>query len=236
MAAPPRKPPPAPIAAPVAGLPAAAPMAAPAAAPTAVPMAAPLIVLWLDVRSVVVPVCCADHWRQTASSVWNCSKLLPAPGNTNTLGPVGIDAHAPRPSAAPTETTANLGAIHFISRFGRRQAGISSSTRPGGSFPAPEAPSSTSPSSRARHLVSAHREDRADEPLDPKPRVLPSGRASRGGIGHVERLKRRARSVKRAGVPKQAWFHAQQCLLEAQRIAVASGFTAYSGRPQGFRF
>jgi len=28
--------------------------------------------------------------------------------------------------------------------------------------------------------------------------VLPSGRASRGGIGHVERLKRRARSVKRA--------------------------------------
>src|SRR2546428_2904506 len=111
MAAPPRKPPPAPIAAPVAGLPAAAPMAAPAAAPTAVPMAAPLIVLWLDVRSVVVPVCCADHWRQTASSVWNCSKLLPSPGNTNTLGPVGIDAHAPRTSAAPTETTANFGEI-----------------------------------------------------------------------------------------------------------------------------
>src|SRR5947208_9636022 len=109
MAAPPRKPPPAPIAAPVAGLPAA------------VPMAAPLIVLWLDVRSVVVPVCCADHWRQTASSVWNCSKLLPLPGNTNTLGPVGIDAHAPRASAAPTETTANLGEIHFISGSLRRR-------------------------------------------------------------------------------------------------------------------
>src|SRR5438309_11429607 len=84
-------------------------------------MAAPLIVLWLDVRSVVVPVCCADHWRQTASSVWNCSKPLPLPRNPNTLGPVGIDAHAPRASAAPTETTANLGDVHFISGCLRRR-------------------------------------------------------------------------------------------------------------------
>jgi hypothetical protein len=59
------------MAAPAPALPAAAPIAAPAAAPRAVPIAAPLTAVEVDTCSVVVPVCCAAHWRHTASSNWN---------------------------------------------------------------------------------------------------------------------------------------------------------------------
>src|SRR5919197_2744772 len=103
MAVPPSNPPPAPTAAPVAGLPAAAPIAAPAAAPTAVPAAAPVTVLVVAAFFRVVPVCWAAHWRQTPSSVWNCSKFLPVPGRTITLGPVGTVAHAAKTSPAATD-------------------------------------------------------------------------------------------------------------------------------------
>src|SRR5262245_58563943 len=93
-AVPPSSPTPAPAAAPTAGLPAAAPRAAPAAAPRSVPIVAPLTVLSVVTLSVFVPVCCAAHWRHIESSTWNCSKFLPSPGSTMTLGPDGIDAQA----------------------------------------------------------------------------------------------------------------------------------------------
>ena len=51
---------------------AAAPMAAPAAAPTAVPSTAPVAVVLDDALPALVPVCWSAHWRQTASSCWNC--------------------------------------------------------------------------------------------------------------------------------------------------------------------
>ncbi len=76
----------------MAGLPAAAPSAAPAAAPTTVPITAPPTVLSVAVFCAVVPTCCEAHWRQTASSPWNCSKLLLLPGKTMTLGPCGTVA------------------------------------------------------------------------------------------------------------------------------------------------
>jgi len=92
MAVPPSRPTPAPAAAPTPALPAAAPSAAPAAAPTRVPITAPPTVLSVAVLSAVVPICCEAHWRQSASSAWNCSKLLLLPGSTMTLGPVGMVA------------------------------------------------------------------------------------------------------------------------------------------------
>ena len=88
----------------MAGLPAAAPSAAPAAAPTSVPIAAPPTVLSVAALLVVVPVCCAAHSRHTASSTWKVSKLLPVPGMTITLGPVGTLAH-------PLATSATMTAI-----------------------------------------------------------------------------------------------------------------------------
>src|SRR6266545_951960 len=103
---PPSKPPPAPTAAPVAGLPEAAPIAAPTAAPTAVPTAAPPIVLSVAALPGVVPVCMPAHWRHDTSSPWNCSKVLPLPGSTMTLGPVGTDAHAPTRTVATVVRTA----------------------------------------------------------------------------------------------------------------------------------
>src|SRR5512132_2434352 len=92
-AVPPTSPTPAPAAAPTPGFPAAAPSAAPAAAPTAVPITAPLTVLFRDAVFADVPSWSAAHWRQTATSLWYTSKLLPEPGSTMTFGPVGTLAH-----------------------------------------------------------------------------------------------------------------------------------------------
>src|SRR5262249_54104016 len=84
------------MAAPIAGLPEAAPMAAPSPAPITVPSAAPVAVFAAPVALGVVPVCSSAHCRHTALSAWNCSKFLPVPGSTMTLGPVGTTAHAVR--------------------------------------------------------------------------------------------------------------------------------------------
>jgi hypothetical protein len=51
------------------------------------------------VSVLVVCACCDAHERHAASSVWNCSNDLPAPGSTITAGPVGALAHAPKNSA-----------------------------------------------------------------------------------------------------------------------------------------
>src|SRR6267142_519001 len=87
-------PPAAPTAAPAPGLPATAPMAAPKPAPRSEPKPAPSAVLNTAARSGVVPACWGAHWRQTASSIWNCSNDLPIPGNAITPGPVGTVAQA----------------------------------------------------------------------------------------------------------------------------------------------
>src|SRR3984893_6283925 len=80
---------PAPAAAPLAGVPAGDPRPRRAAAASRAPLAGPPTVLSVAALLVVVPVCCAAHWRHTASSTWKVSKLLPVPGMTITLGPVG---------------------------------------------------------------------------------------------------------------------------------------------------
>jgi len=73
-----------------------------------VPTAAPATVVFAEAVSVVVPVCCAAHWRHTASSNWNCSKLLPVPGKTITLGPVGTLAQAVANRATVRQTAIAL--------------------------------------------------------------------------------------------------------------------------------
>src|ERR1700693_3864315 len=80
----------------MAGVAAAAPIAAPAAAPRPVPTIALVMPLSLAACPGVVPVCWYAHCRHRASSAWNCSKDLPPPGRTITLGPVGTVAQAPR--------------------------------------------------------------------------------------------------------------------------------------------
>ena len=89
-------------------------MAAPAAAPTAVPTAAPVSMLSLAAFFVVMPAEWSAHWRQVASSPWNCSKFFPVPGNTITLGPVGTVAHAP--SSSPSGATRSSGDFTASSR------------------------------------------------------------------------------------------------------------------------
>src|SRR5439155_1729824 len=82
------------------GVPGAAPRAAPAAAPIAVPTAAPVTKLSVAAFLVVMPADWSAHWRQAASSAWNCSKGFPVPGRTITLGPVGMVAQAPSSTAS----------------------------------------------------------------------------------------------------------------------------------------
>src|SRR5205823_3184189 len=47
------------------------------------------------------------HWRQAASSSWNCSRGFPLPGSTITLGPVGTVLQAP--SVRTDESIRTLG-------------------------------------------------------------------------------------------------------------------------------
>jgi hypothetical protein len=63
-------------------------------------MAALLTAASVEACPGVVPACALAHCRQTASSVWNCSKVFPWPGRTITLGPVGIVAQALSPTTA----------------------------------------------------------------------------------------------------------------------------------------
>src|SRR5204863_72899 len=74
--------------------------AAAAAAPIAVPTAAPVTKLSVAAFLVVMPADWSAHWRQAASSAWNCSKGFPVPGRTITLGPVGMVAQAPSSTAS----------------------------------------------------------------------------------------------------------------------------------------
>lgn len=93
----------------MAGFPYAAPIAAPLAAPSTVPTAAPLTAALLDACCVVVPVCSAAHSRHSSSSTLNCSKSLPVPGNTITLGPAGNVAHPARSNPGISKQYQDLG-------------------------------------------------------------------------------------------------------------------------------
>ena len=104
----------------MAGLPAAAPIAAPAAAPRTVPTAALAIPLSLAACPGVVPVCWYAHCRHTTSSVWNCSKDLPPPGRTITLGPVGTVAQAPSNGTRISSPIHRLDMFSTLARWPKR--------------------------------------------------------------------------------------------------------------------
>src|SRR6185436_2159912 len=97
---PPMRPAPAPAAAPL--LP---PMAPPATAPITVPMAALEMPLFAAALLGEMPVWLLAYARQSRSSARNWSKLMPVPGSTITVGPLGMVMQPARSSAAPIAAT-----------------------------------------------------------------------------------------------------------------------------------
>src|SRR5262245_46146902 len=58
-----------------------------------VPMTALVTPLCVEASPGDMLRCGRAHWRQRASSAWNCSNAFPVPGSTITLGPVGTVTH-----------------------------------------------------------------------------------------------------------------------------------------------
>src|SRR5579862_209927 len=90
-------------------------MSAPAAAPIAVPITALFTPLSAAAWSAEVPpTWLLANCRQSMSSARNWSKLLPVPGSTITLGPVGMLTQAPSSSNEPASATREMIGMAFI--------------------------------------------------------------------------------------------------------------------------
>ncbi len=96
-------------------------------APT-VTTAAPTAVFRASARPGVVPTCCCAHWRQTTSSTWKASNVLPVPGSTITLGPAGMVAQAVS-DRAPTRAGIATGHRMVILSYRAGAAGSGTTVR-----------------------------------------------------------------------------------------------------------